>query len=271
MTATTHVDLLGHPAFKGVSTAGQLILKTAAEKVEFKTGQALSVANAIPNRVLLITSGRARIIGNQNGKVHTLALLGESSIIGLASILRTEGCEEVSASTAVETFAIPDSTILELWKSEESFRSWCNQTLFPAELAAILEKISEKVKENPIKQKISSKSVGYAKLTIYSNNINSDDHKDFDIYICSSNNNKVIGSLFIQEDPPEPRGPFPVRLICLSKQLVAELKEGKRFIQTEKREVNMSSIESEKQVNPLSEIHPTSLDLGRMLLRTESL
>ena len=182
--------------------------------------------------------------------------------------MRTEGCEEVSASTAVETFAIPDSTILELWKSEESFRSWCNQTLFPAELAAILEKISEESEGKPYKTKnILEKCWPHAKLTIYSNNINSDDHKDFDIYICSSNNNKVIGSLFIQEDPPEPRGPFPVRLICLSKQLVAELKEGKRFIQTEKREANMSSIESEKQVNPLSEIHPTSLDLGRDALK----
>ena len=67
------MDLLGHPAFKGVSTAGQLILKTAAEKVEFKTGQALNVANAIPNRVLLITSGRARNRESEWKGSHTCA------------------------------------------------------------------------------------------------------------------------------------------------------------------------------------------------------
>ena len=144
MTAARQTYLQQHPAFTGISTGGQSTLIANAEKVEFKIGQAISIGNSVPNRILLITRGRARLLGNQNGRIHTLALLGESSIIGLASLLRAEGCEEASASTLIEALAIPASTILDLWESEEFFRNWCNQTLFPAEAAAILEKISEK-------------------------------------------------------------------------------------------------------------------------------
>ena len=218
MTAAIQTNLQQHPAFRGISTDGLSTLIANAEKVEFKIGQALSIGNSVPNRILLITRGRARLLGNQNGRVHTLALLGESSIIGLASLLRAEGCEEASASTSIEALAIPASTILDLWESEEFFRNWCNQTLFPAEAAAILEKISEKSEGVPFQTKnILAKCLPILRLITYSNGLNINIDKEEDIYICSSNSDKTLGSVFNTQDPPNGRGPFPIRLIRFPK------------------------------------------------------
>lgn len=270
MTATTQSTLLGHPAFTGISESGKSTLKTAAEKVEFKIGQALSIANSVPNRILLITSGRARLLGNQNGRVHTLALLGETSFIGLASLLRAEGCEEASASTDVEAIAIPDSAILDLWKNEEYFRNWCNRTLFPIELSSIIEKISEEAEGIPFETKnILAKCLPHANLIAYSNETCLDNYENSNIYICSSNSNKQIGSLLSPEDLPEKRGPFPVRLICLPKELVQELKAGNKTSQAENysTDPSPSSPDTDKKYNSLAEVHPTSLELGRETLK----
>ena len=64
--------------------------------------------------------------------------MGPGSFIGLASLLRAEACEAVTAATDVVAAAIPDQLVVELYKQEDSFRSWCDQQLWPAELAALL-------------------------------------------------------------------------------------------------------------------------------------
>ena len=58
--------------------------------------------------------------------------------VGLASLLRAAPCEDVSAASDMEVWAIPDGLILELLKSEPSFAHWCGCHLFTAELAALL-------------------------------------------------------------------------------------------------------------------------------------
>ena len=268
MTAARQTYLQQHPAFTGISTGGQSTLIANAEKVEFKIGQAISIGNSVPNRILLITRGRARLLGNQNGRIHTLALLGESSIIGLASLLRAEGCEEASASTLIEALAIPASTILDLWESEEFFRNWCNQTLFPAEAAAILEKISEKSEGVPFQTKnILAKCLPFLRLITYSNGLNINIDKEEDIYICSSNSDKILGSVFNTQDPPHGRGPFPIRLIRLPKKLVNELAAGQKVNQSETSLNDLISADGDEKNNSLKEVLPTSLDLGKTTLK----
>ena len=268
MTAARQTYLQQHPAFTGISTGGQSTLIANAEKVEFKIGQAISIGNSVPNRILLITRGRARLLGNQNGRIHTLALLGESSIIGLASLLRAEGCEEASASTLIEALAIPASTILDLWESEEFFRNWCNQTLFPAEAAAIVEKISEKSEGIPFQTKnILAKCLPFLRLITYSNGLNINIDKEEDIYICSSNSDKILGSVFNTQDPPHGRGPFPIRLIRLPKKLVNELAAGQKVNQSETSLNDLISADGDEKNNSLKEVLPTSLDLGKTTLK----
>ena len=59
-------------------------------------------------------------------------MLGPGNLVGLPSLLRAEGCEEVSAATAVEAWALPDTLVADLYASEAGFRAWCNTTVFPS-------------------------------------------------------------------------------------------------------------------------------------------
>ena len=143
MTVSGKIDVLRQiPAFQGCSEETFETLSARSQVVRFGIGQALSSASLVPERVLLIVSGKARLLGQHNNQLNTLALLGPGNLIGLPSLLRAEGCEEVSASTDLEALALPDALIAEIYAKEASFRLWCNSTVFPAELASLLQTLA---------------------------------------------------------------------------------------------------------------------------------
>ena len=75
-------------AFKYCSEeALQAILKNGS-RIGFATGHSLSTNALIPDRVLVILNGRARLLGDKNGRPVTLGLMGPGSLIGLPSLLR---------------------------------------------------------------------------------------------------------------------------------------------------------------------------------------
>ena len=267
MTASSQVDFLQQPAFIGLSAEGKTALESAAKNVEFNVGQSLSIAGTIPNRVLLIKEGIARLLGSRAGRINSLALLGEGSIVGIASILRAEGCEEIAASTTIRAIAIPDTTILKLWENEKSFRDWCSKTLFPAELAYILEIIAQETKTKPYEtKKILPKCIPHAKI-ISTKNV-SESINNYDIFVCSANSESRIGEKYNEDNPPVPKGPFPLRLIGLSKKLTKELKEGELPINSESSLNENTQYKSNALAeDALAEIQPTSIDLGKETLK----
>ena len=267
MTATSKANLLQHPAFVGLGSDAQAALISAAHDVEFKVGQSISTATVIPNRILLITSGRARLLGRQDRREYTLALLSKTAFVGLASLLRAEGCEEVIASTDVKAIAIPDRIILDTWQKEATFRNWCIQTLFPAELASILDKISKETNGIPYQVKdILARCLPHAKVV--SKVTDTDLCEDNEIYICSANSNIGIYSLFDKQNQPVPRGPLPIRYISLSKNITNELRLGKSSAENTKA-IKEETVEAkdDSYKHPLTNIHPTSIELGRTSLK----
>ena len=82
--------------------------------------------------------------------------MGPGSFIGLASLLRAEACETVTAATDVVAAAIPDQYVVELYSKEQSFRNWCDQQLWPAELAALLAQLlsSQAVSDRSLRNKL---------------------------------------------------------------------------------------------------------------------
>ena len=108
----------------------------------FAEGQRLSAADAIGDRVLVLLEGEARLLGERDGRPFTLERLGPGAIVGLASMLRAEPCEAVSAATPVLALAIPDALMLELLTApgEAPFGAWAQQELWTAELHALLER-----------------------------------------------------------------------------------------------------------------------------------
>ena len=150
MTVSAQLDAIASiPAFQTCSEAGLERIKAEGSLVRFSIGHALSSHSIIPNRVLLLLSGKARLLGQHNGQLNTLAMLGPGTLVGLPSLLRAEGCEEVSAATALEAWALPDTLVADLYASEAGFRAWCNSTVFPAELASLINTLLNQSERSP--------------------------------------------------------------------------------------------------------------------------
>ena len=138
MDVTAPPSLPAHPAFAGLSSAGQERVQQQLCRRVFAVGDPLSQAGVIPSEIVLITSGTARLLVRDQGRLRTAEKLGPGSFVGLASLLRAAPCEEVSAGTPVEASVLPDALILHLLATEPSFAAWCAAELFTAELAALL-------------------------------------------------------------------------------------------------------------------------------------
>ena len=89
--------------------------------------------------MLLIESGTARLLGEQNGRLSTLARLQAGSFVGVASLLRCSPCEEVRAASELVAVSISDDKLLQLINSDASIAKACRHHLWEAELAALLQ------------------------------------------------------------------------------------------------------------------------------------
>ncbi|MCT0216604.1 peptidase domain-containing ABC transporter [Synechococcus sp. CS-1330] len=135
-------------AFAELSDAGSDKLQQQLQLVRFRIGQSLTEASAIPAQVFLLLQGECRLLGNEQGRLATLVRHGPGTLVGLASLLRAAPCESITAATEIVAAAIPDQLIVELYTSETGFRRWCNQHLWPSEVAALLELLLQKSAQN---------------------------------------------------------------------------------------------------------------------------
>ena len=71
-----------------------------------KPGQPLTAAGVLPNRVMVILEGQARLLTKENSQPATLLKLGRGDVVGLASLLSASPCEIVHASTTVRAGVI---------------------------------------------------------------------------------------------------------------------------------------------------------------------
>ena len=143
MTQSPPFPLLKHPAFKGVSDAALTQLQDSTKLLRFELGQQLCEPDDIPARILVLLKGQARLVGRHNGRLTTVGKFGPGSVIGAASLLCGNPCENVIASDEVIACAISDEQLTQLYGQEEAFRLWCDQQLWPQELLALLEVLEE--------------------------------------------------------------------------------------------------------------------------------
>jgi ATP-binding cassette subfamily B protein len=144
MTQTPSIPLRQLPAFSQISEAAESQIHQKISLMRFRIGQGLTEATALPAQVLVVLQGECRLLGMEQGRLSTLARMGPGTFVGLASLLRAAPCEGVTAATELVAAAIPDQTIVELYQQEASFRRWCNSSLWPAEVAALLETLQER-------------------------------------------------------------------------------------------------------------------------------
>ena len=169
--------------------------------------------------------GQCRLLGDEKGQLATLVRMGPGSFIGLASLLRAEACETVTASTELIAAAIPDHLVVELYKQEPSFRSWCNQQLWPAELAALLEKMlsTSAVSDRSLRNKLAPLM---QQATLLSQKAWNDPKALKDaaegrsLFLASANTSEAIGRTINPDQPlPSAKPPFALRVISLPQTL----------------------------------------------------
>ena len=248
MTVSPQSSLLNHPAFAQLTAENQQLLRTTAVPVQFSVGQPLSSGAVVPSRILIIEQGRAR----------------------LASFLRAEGCEEVSASTLVRAFAIPDTTVLHLWQNDPYFRRWCDSTIFPSELAKLIDNILQTSERATYGiQDVLSQCVPHAQLLDANQGEWVNELNDRQAFVASANTSKKIGDrLSANEAPPETFGPLALRAISLPTEIVDTLKR------SDQSEAELEGVSSQTKVttpeynsSQMHGLHPTSLNLGTGNLR----
>ncbi|MFM9111077.1 MAG: peptidase C39, partial [Prochlorococcaceae cyanobacterium] len=108
----------------------------------FQEGQRLSGADLVGHRALVILEGEARLLAVHDGLPFTIERLGPGALVGMASLLRAEGCEEVSAATPLLVAALPDAVALELLlDTDHPLGRHCRERLWTAELSVLLERL----------------------------------------------------------------------------------------------------------------------------------
>jgi ATP-binding cassette subfamily B protein len=134
---------LDRQPFASLSEAARGKLAVASLPQKFDEGQSMSSDGAIGAQVLVVIEGEARLLGQRGGRPFTLQKLGVGEIVGLASLLRASGCEQVNAATKVVAVAIPDALVVELLQQEQLFHQWCGSHLWLAELHGLLAPLED--------------------------------------------------------------------------------------------------------------------------------
>lgn len=189
------------------------------ERVTFTPGQQLSTEDSLPGQIFIILSGTVRILIEENDKTITLCKKSEGSIIGLASLVSVQSCENVHASTDVEAIAINSQTVLSWLNNNKEFLDWCNTRVWEVEAYRIVKLIKLDYDQKPISLKaLTLEIINDIKLIdVSQESLEKAISSNRRIYIASGNCDASLGTeVNLDIKLPDARPPLPIRIISLS-------------------------------------------------------
>ena len=226
MTIAAAKALQEHPAFAGLSEAVLNAIQQDSSLLDFQPGQPLSAGDQIPHQILLILSGQARLLVRHRQRTQTLRKAGPGELVGLASLVRAAGCEAVTASTPVQALAVTDRAVLHLLETEPSFRTFCQQTIWPAELFALLKpQIQDLDAEAAALRDLFRGLLANVQLVAADQEaVNAARDAGQKVLIASANSDLNIGTeLHEHQQVPTGKGPLGLRLIGLPPGVLGKL------------------------------------------------
>ena len=116
MINNINLNIQSIEAFKYLSESTIANIEKDAEILNYKLGQPVCNNNIIPNKILIILSGEARLLHGDLLNTETIAILKADAFIGLSSLIGAQAQETISASTELIILAISDTLILNLYK-----------------------------------------------------------------------------------------------------------------------------------------------------------
>ncbi len=225
MNNNIDINIKSIEAFKNISNESIANIKANSILYNYKIGQPICKENIIPNQVLVILSGEARLIDGGLQESSTVSILKPENFIGLASILCAKGCESISASTDVMVLAIADKVILDLYFKEKSFNEWCNSNIQIAETYEIASKLNQSLSKLDLSIKeLVELLLSNLSLRIINNGDLLETKNDV-INIIGSNNiiDLEIGNIVDSTCNIVTRGPLPARIFSVNKSFYQEL------------------------------------------------
>ena len=126
--------------FKSVSDDLFLKIKDNLKLESFSSGERLIDTSMVPNKVSFIISGKIRSIYEDNNGIFTLEKGGYGFPIGIVSLLRKQGCENILTSSKVNLFSITDKFFFELIEQENEFKKLIFNNVFYSEIIDLIEK-----------------------------------------------------------------------------------------------------------------------------------
>jgi ATP-binding cassette subfamily B protein len=218
MTQTPIAPLLLHPAFRGLGDRARTELERSTRLYKFRPGQILCDEKTLPAQIFVILRGNIRLLGSESGKLATLGKMGPGAVVGLASLLRAEPCEQVSAAMEVVAAALSDQQVVSLYGSEPSFRQWCDTTLWPAEVAALLNLLQQReARSEGSISRLMEEALRESRLVSSDPASLEEAGVEHGIFLASANarHGHIGDPVDVSHPPASPDGPFSLRLIAL--------------------------------------------------------
>ncbi|WP_017305413.1 peptidase domain-containing ABC transporter [Spirulina subsalsa] len=110
------------------------------QPLRYRMGQTILLRDKLPNQVVLIAEGQARLLGyDPNTQMPlTLGLLEQGETVGPAGLLRGEGCETVIASTETLCLTLDQRGFFQLLNECPPFAEYFQNRAAIAEIFAVL-------------------------------------------------------------------------------------------------------------------------------------
>ena len=140
-------QILNFEPFNRVSDENISILTEKVKLISFDIGEQLIDENIIPGRVLVVSSGSARSLIREKGKLKNFRKYETGAIIGAASIMTGHPCENYTAGDGLQAFSIEEELWSNLYENDGNFRKWCDSNLWIEEVAYL---ISKKIENHPM-------------------------------------------------------------------------------------------------------------------------
>ncbi|MEL7143314.1 MAG: type I secretion system permease/ATPase [Cyanobacteria bacterium J06643_4] len=107
-----------------------------SQALRYRIGQPVLRRESMPHQLVLIVSGRCRLLGYDPYKKApmTLGLLGPKSVLGLAGLVRGVPCEGAIASSEIEAITLPVTLVRQLIGQHESFAQAVTGNCYIAEV-----------------------------------------------------------------------------------------------------------------------------------------
>ena len=132
--------------FNKLSDFSRSFILENLELISFNVGEQIIDEGVIPGRVIIIANGSARNLFRENGKLKNFKKYEFGAIIGAASVMNGQPCENYTAGEGLVAFSIEEEIWKKLYDTDDFFKKWCDSNLWVQE---VLYLITQKVENYP--------------------------------------------------------------------------------------------------------------------------